>query len=321
MSTDPPQPPSKPQSVVSHVASCSSVPADPRLRRPLHLRHKATRTSPHGLLRAGRSMCCWDTFADVLEEAVTSAGLTFVHRTSVRHPATMRETVRRGVVCTVASVFVMPVLLGTLIVITATLRALAAGVTQQMASAEPRLLLPVAQHPHVPTVHIDFGQSGEHFDEGMSQILGIVSGQIDIDAAAARPAKPADREAVSAQQTGHAQRRQLDTIALPQLLDPEEMPVEDAAPAEADQIFSAQEVCERPQNHDPAAGSPAVVPRRRQRAPPVRTTGKRVPSERCQWLSDTVDDSMRWFLHEERLSIDDEQPFPRMWCAQHCCSG
>jgi hypothetical protein len=227
----------------------------------------------------------------------------------------MRGAARRGVCCVVA-LFVTTVLLGTLFGTAATLRALAAGfTTQRLAPAEPSQLHPAVQHPPnvpVPTVHIDFGQDGEHFDEGMSQLVGIVTGQIDIGAAAARPAQPA-----AAKQTGRARRRQLNTVALPPPA--EEMPVKKTAPATADNTDSEPVVFQpllAAQNQDTAPDSQTSVPKRRQRAPPVRMAGKRVPSERCQWLADTVDDSMRWFLHEERLSISDEQPFPRIWYAR-----
>ncbi len=37
-------------------------------------------------------------------------------------------------------------------------------------------------------------------------------------------------------------------------------------------------------------------------------------AERCQWLTETVDDSMRWLIHEEGQKIGTAHAFPRVWC-------
>ena len=39
-----------------------------------------------------------------------------------------------------------------------------------------------------------------------------------------------------------------------------------------------------------------------------------VTPEQCRWLTETVDDSMRWLLHQERQPIGDDNAFPRVWC-------
>ena len=40
-----------------------------------------------------------------------------------------------------------------------------------------------------------------------------------------------------------------------------------------------------------------------------------VTPEQCRWLTDTVDDSMRWLLHQEMQQVGDDNAFPRIWCA------
>ncbi len=42
-----------------------------------------------------------------------------------------------------------------------------------------------------------------------------------------------------------------------------------------------------------------------------------VTPEQCRWLTETVDDSMRWLLHQEMQQVGDDNAFPRIWCA-HC---
>ena len=63
-----------------------------------------------------------------------------------------------------------------------------------------------------------------------------------------------------------------------------------------------------------AEDEPAALPARRNRAPRARPT-IHVTTEQCQWLTETVEDSMRWLLHEEKQQIDDDNAFPRIWCA------
>ncbi len=40
-----------------------------------------------------------------------------------------------------------------------------------------------------------------------------------------------------------------------------------------------------------------------------------VTPEQCRWLTETVDDSMRWLLHQEMQQVGDDNAFPRIWCA------
>ena len=47
-----------------------------------------------------------------------------------------------------------------------------------------------------------------------------------------------------------------------------------------------------------------------------------VTPQQCQWLTDTVDNSMRCLLHEEMQPIGDHNKFPRIWSAHRClCSA
>ena len=232
---------------------------------------------------------------------------------------------RKSVCCSITAI-AAPLLLGIFVIMATFMRGLTAGLWQHPPITEPPPIPaepPPLQKPstsHTPTWNIDFGEEGEHFEEGMSQLLRIVTGQEEADVA--RPAAPS-REAAAVKQPGHAHGRQRKSVgqqSLPTVATPQAgrrtsaMKAALAQPyqAESDATVHSQRLAER--THNAAADSPAPAAGRRIRAPHVRTTaGKRVPSERCQWLSDTVDDSMRWFLHQERLSISDDQPFPRTW--------
>ena len=73
---------------------------------------------------------------------------------------------------------------------------------------------------------------------------------------------------------------------------------------------------EHPERHsrEEYDNSPSPQPARRERVPRGQPPAVHVTTEQCEWLTDTVDDSMRWLLHQEQQRIDDDNAFPRIWC-------
>ena len=218
------------------------------------------------------------------------------------------------------------VLLVALAVTPSALRAHAAG-ERPPAPLEPFQWDPAPQIPptvNTPIWEADFGENGENFDVAMSQLMRVLSGEA-VPEALRRPAP--DGAAAAAKQPGHAHRRQRsDSPQQPRAVTTPQAPEHGiAAPGPETATDDKDPPASKPppallaaQTKAPTADSPAPEAKRRQRAPPVRVAGKRVASERCQWLADTVNDSMRWYLHEEHLSISEEQPFPRIWYGNRC---
>ncbi len=69
-----------------------------------------------------------------------------------------------------------------------------------------------------------------------------------------------------------------------------------------------------------ARESQAPRPTRRDRVPPpAQPHGGHVTAEQCQWLEETVEDSMRWLLNHRQEKINEDNAFPRIWCGCRVC--